>query len=168
MRFNARIRARLKTQKLNILVFGPTPSIAGQPGKLGEIASKRVEIRDYLLAEGHNAVFPEDEIPKNSNDPITEEIFLIQDADLVVVIVESYGTNVEAGILSQRASYAEKTFVFIDSAHRSGAAYAACKLIQRLRGSMKPFIYPDDIEKCHLKTSIAKVVNETQYRKLYP
>lgn len=164
--------AKLRAQKLAILVFGPTPKAATDPAHPSyKLAKKRIEIRDRLRAEGHDAEFPEDLLQGTNTPPqgqvlLYEEV-LVANNDLVVMIVDSPGSNTELGYFSGKTTLAEKTQAFINSAYRGGLPDDTCHALRDLGGVTHYYDYPDDVDKCHLWGMVSQLVNKLQRRKLY-
>ena len=157
-----------KATSLEILVFGPNPgaAIATPAEKAGKLAQKRIDIRDWLTAEGHNAQFPEDIYDSAAPGPfdniVYQEMVMMRHCDVIVVIVDSPGSNVELGAISTKAELAQKTHAFIDEAYTGGLAHNACLLLSHLNGEHSCYRYPDDIDGCHLRTRIAGLISKIQ------
>jgi nucleoside 2-deoxyribosyltransferase len=151
---------------LRILVFGPNPKAAlkAPTVKVGKIAQKRIEIRDWLKSEGHEVLFPEDVYSKAppALNVAAQELMMMRDCDFIVIIVESPGSNVELGVLSSHADLAQKTHAFIDKTFKTGYAYASCQLLKEISGAFYPYSYPKDIDGCHLKTKVQRTVRRLQ------
>src|SRR5688500_225765 len=83
-------RDAAKRHPLRILVW--------VPAKGGDLEfQKRLEIRDTLRRENHYAEFSEDLVPKDgsANDPFDEELLQADEADFIVVLYGSRGTQTE-------------------------------------------------------------------------
>lgn len=166
------IATKLSAQRLSILVFGPTPTAATDTTHSShKTAKKRIEIRDHLRSKGHTAEFPED-LLQGSNTPPKGQVLLYEEAliahnDLVVMIVESPGSNNELGYFAAKSSLAEKTQAFISSSYKGGLADDTCQALEKLGGVSHYFVYPEDIDQCHLLGKINDLVENLQRRKLY-
>jgi hypothetical protein len=164
--------SKLRTQKLAILVFGPTPKAALDPNHPShKLSKKRIEIRDNLRAQGHQAEFPEDllqgaNIPPRGQVLLYEEILVLNN-DLVVMIVDSPGSNNELGYFAAKSEMAAKTQAFINEAYKGGLPDDTCHALQELGGVTHYYIYPDDIDHCHLWGMVETQVKRLQRRKLY-
>jgi hypothetical protein len=157
-----------KATSLEILVFGPNPAaaVASPAEKIGRLARKRIEIRDWLAAEGHNAQFPEDIYDRTSPGPFAnvmyQEIVMMRRSDVIVVIVDSPGSNVELGAIAGRSDLASKTHAFIDEDFKGGLAYAACLLLSEMNGEHSCYKFPDDIDGCQLRARVLGLVTKIQ------
>jgi hypothetical protein len=100
-------RIRAAEFSLDILVWGPAQSDSLE-------YRKRVEIRDALREDGHNADFSEDLLPPDPPpDPLQDELFQVDAANLVVVLYGSRGTQTEVDRLLSHSQFAEKALVFL-------------------------------------------------------
>jgi hypothetical protein len=118
--FEARLReheAKAARIALTVLVWGPAPGDSLE-------YRKRCEIRDTLRAEGHDAAFSEDLLPKNRavDDPLDEELLQADSADLIIVLYQSRGTQTEVDVLLGYPRFAEKALIFV-SQETHAAAY---------------------------------------------
>ncbi len=151
---------------LRILVFGPDPRNATlhPRSRLGKLATKRIEIRDCLVSDGHEAVFPEDLYNKVPPAPniAAQEFMMMRQFDFIVIIVDSPGSNVELGVVSTRAELAGKTHAFIDATYSGGFAYKSCELLKQINGEFTPYNYPHDVVSCSLKTWVEQTVRKLQ------
>lgn len=166
------LASKIKAQRLAILVFGPAPHIAGDPSASShKLALKRIEIRDKLRAEGHIAEFPEDLLVGTNKPPkgmlLRYEEVLASTHDLVVMLVESPGSNNEIGYFAAKTDLAQKTQAFIDKRYIGGLAEDTCHSLIDLGGEFEHYQYPDDLDHCHLWGAIKKLVEILQRRKLY-
>lgn len=160
------LASALTTVQLKILVFGPDPKQATTHprSKAGKIAKKRIEIRDWLITMGHTAHFPEDIYAPGSSGSIAnvplQEIAMMRRYDVVIALVDSPGSHTELGYIAADPRIAQKSHVFVDRAYKSGFVYKTAQAVQILKGAFHPFKYPDDITLCHLRTKIAKTIND--------
>ncbi len=151
---------------LRILVFGPDPKSAtlSPASRNGKLASKRLEIRDWLANQGHEAVFPEDvysAVPPAPNIA-AQEVMMMKYFDFIVVLVDSPGSIVELGVLSTHSDLAGKTHAFIDKTYSGGYAYVSCELLRTLNGDFTQYTFPDDLDGCTLKRWVAQTVSKLQ------
>lgn len=157
--------------KLNILIFGPDPkeAIARPKSKVGKIAKKRIEIKQWLSKDGDTAHFPEDiydPSSKGSNASIPyQELAMMRHYDVIIALIESPGTLVELGCIATHPRIAQKSHIFLDAAHKTGIAYKFAKDVEKLKGAFHSFKFPDDIIYCHLRTKISKTVEELRLAK---
>ena len=91
-----------------------------------------------------------------------QEMIMMRACDLIVVIVDSPGTNNELGAISTHSDLAQKTHAFLDVTFVGGLAHQCCELVSQLKGEHYCYTYPDDIDGCHLKTRIADLVTNIQ------
>ncbi len=142
------ILASIRTSWMKVLVWGPDPS-SGTP-----LAGKRIEIRDALIQEGHDAVFTEEVVPKDSLLNLsTFELVMAIGYDYIVCIMASPGSIGEVHDFCHEQSIAQKMIICLDKAHAQG--YSALGVIQIFEGHHGHLIWfttPDDIESCNLKT----------------
>jgi hypothetical protein len=157
-----------KATCLQILVFGPNPSaaLATPAERNGKLAQKRIDIRDWLASQGHDAQFPEDiydrAAPGPSRNVMYQEMVMMRGCDLIIVIVDSPGTNNELGAIATHSQLAQKTHAFIDETFVGGLAHECCLLVSQLKGEHYCYCYPADIDGCHLKTRIIDLVANVQ------
>lgn len=148
-------------------MFGPNPGSAVNPNtKAGKLAQKRIDIRDWLVAEGHDARFPEDiyqqTAPPPFNNVMYQEMVMMRQSDFIVVIVDSPGSNVELGAICAHADLAAKTHAFIDQSFHGGLAHQSCELLSQLNGLHFCYRFPADIDTCDLKTRITSMASKIQ------
>jgi hypothetical protein len=166
------VASAIAASRLRILVFGPTPapSALSDPLSAG-LRKKRIEIRTELLSQGHIADFPEDLIdlsqPPPFDNPWFQEQLLMKQYDLIVVLIGSPGSNVELGAISIDPSLCRKAQLFLcqDHAH-GGLPHQACNLAATFDAQVKQFVFPDDIDACHLLGAIESIVNKLQAGKI--
>lgn len=160
----------LSACKLKILVFGPSPSTSSTDVAVYALLKKRKEIQTRLRQLGHVADFPEDLLTFSGSMPcdntLVQEFILIKDYDMVVLLVESPGSNVELGLISIKPEFARKSQCFIREEYAGGLAHSACKSVKDLGGDFYPFKYPDDVDLCNLLTSVERQVQKIQLAKL--
>jgi len=153
--------AKFADIKLNILVFGPDPNMAHPPGFNADLAKKRKEIRDALIADGHGAFFPEDLLsgpldPAIHNHYIWEQM-LVQEYDMVVNLVGTFGAVAELSLFL-REHLALKAALFFNKDHCSGFAYEQAKAIEALGATLETYIYPIDLTSCNLMKQVREKV----------
>ena len=158
------IEKALNYVKLSVLVFGPDPSMATKHPrkKQGKLAKKRIEIRDWLLSEGHTATFPEDIYDASSTGAMAnvafQEIAMMRNYDMIVALIEAPGSLTELGYLAGDPEIAQKTHVFLDQKYLKGFAFQAAESIQLLKGEFDSYEYPKDITECNLRTKVTNTV----------
>ena len=155
--------------KLSILVFGPTPT-GSPPGFMQDLAKKRIEIRDALIADGHTAVFPEDLMtgapdPHLNNAYLFEE-YLVRKYDLVVNLVGSFGSVCELGLFT-KDRLASKAALYFNDSHLTGFAYHKAVVLQDLGASLNSYSYPNDLVCCNLMKNVRQRVHAIRVGKFY-
>ena len=110
--FEHRVEEQLKQEEriaFNILVWGMSPN------KDVPIASKRKEIRNQLINDGHNAMFSEDITNLGSGLNLSEasrEFAQAREADFIIVLVEeSPGALAEVCDFCVRPDIAHKVYI---------------------------------------------------------
>jgi hypothetical protein len=90
--------------KLKILVFGPQVHTPSKNRKTRKLQNKREEIRAALEAEGHHVNYAEDLVDPSMKGPggneFFQELLIMPEYDLIVAIVDSPGSTVEATAIS--------------------------------------------------------------------
>lgn len=106
-----RHRREAAKHPLAILVWGPSDD--GTPEY-----RTRCEIRDRLLAAGHDARFSEElaRHPAALRDPIDDETLQADSADLIVVLYGSRGTQTEHDVILSNPDIATKAIIAIEKA----------------------------------------------------
>jgi hypothetical protein len=156
--------------KLKVLVFGPSTSINHPPGFTADLARKRLEIRDALIADGHEAVFPED-LMHGAVDPAINSIYiweqmLVQEYDMVVNLVGSFGAVDELSLFSS-PDLARKAALFFNQNHTTGLAFDHAKVIEAKGAKLHTFTYPDDLTRCDLMKHVRYKVWAVRVGKFY-
>jgi len=152
---------------LRILVFGPGAKMRYPKGSYeAALARKRREIRDALVADGHEVAFPED-LKSAIRDPKLSvhlwEHGLVLDYDMIVNLVGTPGAVDEIGLL-QRRSVAPKSALFFLKKHIGGLPYSHAQTIERLGASLHVFTR-NDLRRCHLMTAISDMVDRVRLGK---
>lgn len=117
--FEHRVEEQLKREEriaFNILVWGMSPN------KDVPIASKRKEIRNQLINDGHNAMFSEDLTNLGSGLNLSEasrELAQAREADFIIVLVEeSPGALAEVCDFCVRPDIAHKVYIMAPDSYR--------------------------------------------------
>lgn len=152
---------------LNILVFGPQVTHPSEQERTRALQDKRSEIRAQLEAEGHNVKFAEDlvdiDLPHPMNNSVLQEIAILHQYDLVVVLIESPGSILEATIVGTNPDLARKSSLFIDQDFRGGLVGGGLiDLAGRLGADANTFEYPKDLVECHLLGKVREKVQTTK------
>lgn len=157
----------IRKTKLTILIWGPAEPNKNSPDYHKKTYKKRVDIRNYLRKEGHNALFSEeiqDMAKKLGSDPnvILFEEFQARKADQIIILRTSYGSVGEFHEFWRDESLARKMVVFYDERHGSGFAHQADELFKANGGKVEAFKYPDDIDSCKVLEKVKKRVENIQ------
>ncbi|MDX8465741.1 hypothetical protein RFM26_08600 [Mesorhizobium sp. VK23B] len=152
--------------KLKILVFGPqvhTPSLVEREAKF---QNKRMEIRAKLEALGHTVKYAEDLVDATIGGPegnaVFQEIVIMLEYDLIVTLVESPGSIVEATVIATNPKLAAKSVLFQDQAYSGGLVRQCCDNAVDLGAHFDTISYPDDLDQCHLYGKVLKRVSQIQ------
>ena len=140
--------------KLKILVFGPqvhTPSCDVRTAKLQD---KRRDIRGKLEGLGHSVKYAEDlvdpHLPGPTGNAFFQELVVMREYDLIVTIVDSPGSIVEAVAISLNPQLAQKSSLFLDNAYIGGLVGEACRNAADIGAHFETYAYPKDLDDCHL------------------
>jgi hypothetical protein len=145
---------RTQNYSLNILVWGPNPK-SGSPA-----AKKRIEIRDELRKQGHNAMFSEDLPVKPCETHLSQkarEFAQAQAADLIVIMVEGApGALGEMHDFCGNPELAPKIYVLIPHVYSDG--YSAKGVIQDLSDGYGGVCWYKacDLEQCNVLTKAVR------------
>jgi hypothetical protein len=149
--------AALNNIKLSILVFGPSPTVTHPPGFPADLAKKRVEIRDVLKTDGHEAVFPED-LMSGSIDPAIDNAYLweqvlVREYDMVVTLVGSFGAVDELSLF-HKDHLALKAALFFNQDHAGGLPFQHARALEKLGAALHTYVYPVDLTSCNLMKEV--------------
>lgn len=155
---------------LKILVFGPSPNLKHAPGFMADLAKKRMEIREALRSDGHEAVFPEDLVavsmdPAINNEYIWEQM-LVKQYDMVVNLVGSPGAIAELSLCLQE-TLARKAALFFNREHVDGLVYKQAEVIAALGAHLHTYTYPDGLTSCDLMKQVREKVWAVRVGKFY-
>lgn len=145
--------------KLNIVIFGPSPYYS-------ELYKKRCQIKDLLNDLGHKATFPEDvwnqsELSKSGLNVSAAELIQISNADYIICIEDSPGSQGEMHDFARISNIAIKMLVCIDQNHRDGySAKGVVRIFEGLHGKVDWYQNPTDLTECHLATRIIEQVQK--------
>jgi hypothetical protein len=162
--------AALESIKLKVLVFGPSSTPHHPPGFTADLANKRVQIRDALIGDGHEAAFPEDlmhgSIDPSLDNPYIWEQVLVREYDMVVSLVGSFGAVSELSLF-MRENLALKAALFFNQDHCDGLAYAQAQAIRDMGATLEQYTYPADLHSCNLMTYIQEKVRAVRVGKFF-
>ncbi len=121
-------REKIKSTKLNILVWGP----GSASSKLAR--KKREEIKEMLCNLGHDARFSEDFEPKTDLATKLEELGQIRAADMAIVLLEDApGALAETHDFAAKVDLAWKFSIAIPLAYKDGySANGVVRLLNEL------------------------------------
>jgi hypothetical protein len=86
----AKAVSEAESHNLRVLVWGP--STKNPSDDQVKFAEKRKQIKEALVAEGHEAYFSEDLVPKESSIPVNlHEAIQARESDAVVIVASSHG-----------------------------------------------------------------------------
>ncbi|MFC5394036.1 hypothetical protein [Bosea vestrisii] len=155
--------------KLKILVFGPQVHTPSELEREAKFQNKRIEIREKLEVLGHTVKYAEDLVDPNLGGPtgnaVFQELIIMKEYDLIVTLVESPGSIVEATMISTRPNLAAKALLFQDSAYAGGLVRSACDNAVDIGAHFQEFDYPRDLDECHLYGKVLKRVSQIQKMK---
>lgn len=155
--------------RLDILVFGPQVATMSSDARTLSLQKKRIQIRDELVARGHNAKYAEELVDPTltgpDNNPVFQELMIMESYDLVVNVVDSPGSIVEATMIAMRPTIAQKTALFLDGNYVTGLVHSACMQAQEMGAHYQTYVYPTDLDDCHLLGFVLDRVRITQKKK---
>jgi hypothetical protein len=154
------IAASIDPVLLKILVFGPQVVTLSSDERTRNLQNKRIEIRQALEVAGHYVKYAEDLVDPTltgpSANPVIQELVLMGEYDLIVTLVGSPGTIVEASIISVKPLLARKSALYLDNDHIDGLAGQACRLAESMGAHFQTYLYPRDLTDCHLLTHVTE------------
>jgi len=160
------IEEGFRNTHLNILVFGPKIATISEDEKVRNLQNKRIVIRVELERLGHFVRYAEDlvdpNLPSPQNNAALQEILIMGEYDLIINIVDTPGTIIEAALIAIKPNLANKTSLFIDNAYTSGLAASTCELAKLSGAECHYYQYPEDLVDCHLLGYVIRHVEKTQ------
>ncbi|MBY2937192.1 hypothetical protein [Rhizobium leguminosarum] len=156
------IESALGAIKLNILVFGPTLKAVSTDESTRHLQDKRRQIRDELALLGHNVQYAEDLVDPSLGNMVFQEQIIMREYDLIITLVGSPGTIVEATMISQKSELAQKSQLFLDSRFTDGLTAEACRLAHDIGAFYLEYEYPKDLVECHLLGYAKERVHKAQ------
>ena len=142
--FSQLLAETIDSIKLKILVFGPQVHPLSEDQETQDLQLKRLQIKDALNEAGHFAKFAEDLVVSGLNAMVQEKV-MMQNFDLVIVLLGSYGANSEATLIADNPDLAMKAQLFLDSRHVNGFVHAVCKNAELHGAHFKSYQYPEDL-----------------------
>jgi hypothetical protein len=151
---------------LSILVFGPQVATISHDDRVRNLQNKRIQIRAELERLGHFVRYAEDlvdpNLPYPQNNAVLQEILIMGEFDLIINLVETPGSIVEASLVASRPRLANKTSLFIDNSFSSGLTASACEFAKLAGADFHYYQYPEDLTLCHLLGHVIQRVEKAQ------
>jgi hypothetical protein len=164
------IKDQLRDTKLEILVFGPAVNPLSADPHIASLQLKRQEIKTKLISEGHSANFGEDvvdpSLPSQLADPLTQEIVAMRAADLIIVLVGSPGSLVEATAISAELELCGKTQFYCFEEHKDGLAVRHFRHMETY-GATCRLVSLADVQACRLTGAVLDRVQAVQAGKAF-
>ena len=167
---NEQIRDELSEIVLYILIFGPNPDSTPEDDHDEGLRLKRIQIKEALAELGHDARFPEEQINAVTDpeiNPVVAERFLIANADLLVVLAKTPGTLVEIGFLAFQTELAMKSHLFMSQIFEGGLSHQTCRHLADLGAEFSEYVFPGDLDSCHLLGQVVDKVRRVQIAKYF-
>jgi hypothetical protein len=158
-RYN-QIRAQIPQTPFAVILWGPGP------GSLA-LYNKRVQIRDELRLREQAAMLAE-ELPQIENLEIMPRLARLMQAasaDLVVVMVATMNELAGAHEFNADAAVKSKLIIFAPGAAVTPEYQAVLSDLSARYDNVRSFIYPGDIESCHLRALVIDKLGEMQVAK---
>jgi len=151
---------------LKILVFGPQVKTLSGDERTRNLQLKRRQIRSELEILGHHVRYAEDlvepDLPGKTCNAFLQEIVIMHEYDLIVTLVDSPGSIVEATTIARTPILAQKASLFVDFDHREGLVAKTCDLAKQLGADYKTYQYPKDLVECHLLGFVKEKIEKVQ------
>ena len=152
--------------ELSILVFGPQVADLSANARTRDLQNKRIQIKAELEAAGHNVKYAEELVDLSltgpAANPLFQEVLIMQEYDLIVNIVDSPGSIVEATVVALKPSLARKTALFLDASYVDGLVGQACLNAQDIGAHYQTYAYPDDLVHCNLLGYVFEQIKRRQ------
>jgi hypothetical protein len=163
------ISRAISAVKIKILVFGPQVHTPSSDTRTAKLQNKRIEIRAKLEALGHEVKYAEDLVDPGlsgaAGNKFFQELVIMAEYDLIVTIVDSPGSIAEATAMALKPHLAQKASLFLDGAYSTGLVHDTCKNAEDLGAHFQTYLYPDDLDMCHLFGFISARVEKIQKMK---
>jgi len=151
---------------LKILVFGPQVHTPSPQERTAKLQAKRRDIRARLEESGHFVRYAEDVVDPVADGPFAnpffQEILIMGEYDLIVTIVDSPGSIVEATVISMSPRLAQKSSLFLDATYLDGLVGSACQNAEDVGAHFQTYQYPQDLDECHLLGYVVTRVRKIQ------
>jgi hypothetical protein len=164
------IAKQLKETKLEILVFGPAVDPPSGDPYIASLQSKRKEIKQRLIDEGHSAVFGEEvvdpSLPAHLADPLLQEVVAMRAADLIVVLVGSPGAIAEAKTITGDKDLCVKAGFYCFEDHKDGLVVKHLQFMTTY-GATCQLVSLAAVQACHLTAAVLERVRAIQTGKAF-
>ena len=156
------INSSIEAIKLNILVFGPQVDPLSADERTRNLQLKRIQIREELERLGHNSKYAEELVDPSLGNMMIQEEMIMREYDLIITLVGSPGSIIETGFIARNPQLAQKSQLFMDSAHTDGLVAEGCRLAKEMGAYFREYAYPDDLIACHLLGFVKERVSAAQ------
>lgn len=156
------LRESIEAIKLNILVFGPQVTTLSADEPTRNLQLKRKQIREELEKLGHNPRYAEELVDPSLGNMMMQEELIMREYDLIITLVGSPGSIMEASFIARNPQLAQKSQLFMDAAHTGGLVADGCRLAEELGAYFKEYVYPTDLVDCHLLSFVKERVAAAQ------
>lgn len=147
-------------------MFGPQVATISADPRVSKLQNKRVEIRAKLEHLGHDVKYAEDlvdpTLPGVHGNAFLQELLIMSEYDMIVTLVDSPGSIVEATTIASKPLLAQKASLFIDHDYKGGLAAQACEFAEAMGAHYQTYQYPVDLDACHLYGFIEARVKKFQ------
>ncbi len=151
-------RANARSIVFDILIWGPSETDSS-------LYVIRKEIKDYCNSNGHSAKFSEDLIKegtiKSAPNPIIDEFFHADAAQIIIVLYESRGTQTEYDRILKYHKFLTKALIFVEEAtwKRIGESLSGYEWINN-RNNIKII---KEFNSCVIISTITKCLEDKQF-----
>lgn len=165
----SRVLDAISSIRLKILVFGPQVHTPSTELRTAKLQSKRAQIRAKLEECGHHVKYAEELVDPSLAGPagnaLFQELVIMEEYDLIVNIVDSPGSIVEATAIALRPRLASKSSLFLDRGYEGGLVGQACKNAADIGAHYQSYLYPKDLDECNLMGFVLNRVGKIQKMK---
>lgn len=163
------IASGVSSVQLDILVFGPQVTTMSTDPRTLSLQKKRMQIKDELISLGHNAKYAEELVDPTLTGPdgnaMFQELLIMESYDLVINVVDSPGSIVEATMIAGQPAIAQKSALFMDGNYVGGLVHSTCLQAAEFGAHYQNYVYPTDLDDCHLLGFVLNRVRITQKKK---
>lgn len=163
------LAATIGSIKLKILVFGPQVRTLSSEERTLNLQNKRIEIRAELEKSGHLVNYAEDLVDPAltgpAANPLMQELVIMSEYDLIINLVGSPGSIVEATTIALKPRLAQKASLYLDEDHIDGLVGQACANARDIGAHFQTYKYPTDLTDCHLLSHVVARVSVVQKMK---